>query len=84
MILNIKDPEAHELAEKLVRETGGTLTSAVIESLRERLGRITQLRQQASADELLAIGRRCAKERKGQGRAAPHGDMLYDALGLPR
>ena len=82
MTLNIKDPKAHDLAQALARETGETMTLAVIEALRERLARVQRGRRIASADELLAIGQRCA-----QGLSGPviaHGDLLYDEWGLPR
>jgi antitoxin VapB len=82
MTLNIKDPRARSLAEALARETGETMTLAVIEALRERLARVLRVRRIASADELLAIGRRCA-----QGLVGPvvaHADLLYDERGLPR
>ena len=82
MTLNIKDPKAHDLAQALARETGETMTLAVIEALRERLARVQRGRRIASADELLAIGQRCA-----QGLSSPvvaHGDLLYDERGLPR
>ena len=35
--LNIKDPEAHQLAQDLAAATGETMTRAVTEALRERL-----------------------------------------------
>jgi antitoxin VapB len=82
MTLNIKDPQARDLAQTLARKTGENMTQAVIHALRERLERVERSRRTASAEELLAIGRRCA-----QGlRAAPvaHGDFLYDERGLPR
>jgi hypothetical protein len=34
--LNVKDPEAHRLAQAIAEETGETLTRAVTEALRER------------------------------------------------
>ena len=37
MALNIKNPETHRLAQALADATGGTLTDAVTEALRERL-----------------------------------------------
>jgi antitoxin VapB len=40
MSLNIKDPEAHKLAQELARETGETMTSAVIQAIRERLAEL--------------------------------------------
>jgi antitoxin VapB len=82
MTLNIKDPEARDLAQALARETGETMTTAVIEALRDRLARAQRGRRSASAEELLSIGQRCAQGRVAP--ALPHGDMLYDERGLPR
>ena len=82
MTLNIKDPKAHDLAQALARETGETMTLAVIEALRERLARVQRGRRLASADELLAIGQRCAQGLSGP--AVAYGDLLYDERGLPR
>jgi antitoxin VapB len=83
MTLNIKDPEAHELARKLARQTGETMTRAVTEALRERLARLTRgEKPQATADDLLAIGRRCAATLKG--KPVDHGSLLYDKRGLPK
>jgi antitoxin VapB len=83
MTLNIKDPEAHELARKLAERTGETMTRAVTEALRERLARLTRAETQGSAaDDLLAIGRRCAATLKG--KPVDHGSLLYDERGLPK
>ena len=83
MTLNIKNAEAHKLAQALARETGETMTNAVTEALRERLERVRSRRQaDVKAAELLAIGRRCASTRKGP--AVAHGALLYDKRGLPR
>jgi antitoxin VapB len=83
MTLNIKDPEAHELARKLAEQTGETMTRAVTEALRERLARFTRAQKpEATADDLLAIGRRCAAAIKG--KTADHGTLLYDERGLPK
>jgi antitoxin VapB len=83
MTLNIKDPETHELAKKLAEQTGETMTRAVTEALRERLARLTRAQKpEATADDLLAIGRRCAATLKG--KAIDHGTMLYDERGLPK
>jgi antitoxin VapB len=83
MSLNIKDEEAHELAKKLAKETGETLTRAVVEALRERLARVHRRRKAAaSAAELQAIGRRCAAALKG--RLKDHAALLYDERGMPR
>lgn len=82
MTLNIKDPKARDLAQALAEETGETMTLAVIRALRERLERVQRGRRVASADELLAIGQRCAQGVTGA--AVAHGELLYDERGLPR
>jgi len=82
MGLNIKNREAHLLAEKLSKLTGESMTTAVTIALRERLARVRQ--QQGLADRLLAIGRDCATRLKEPFRSADHGDLLYDERGLPR
>jgi len=83
MTLNIKDPEAHELARKLAEQTGETMTHAVTQALRERLARVSRARKPETAtDDLLAIGRRCAATLKG--KPVDHGTLIYDDRGLPK
>jgi antitoxin VapB len=83
MTLNIKDPEAHRLARKLAEQTGQSMTRAVTDALRERLARLTRAQKpETTADELLAIGRRCAATLKG--KPVDHGSLLYDEHGLPK
>ncbi len=83
MTLNIKDPEAHELAQKIARKTGETMTRAVTEALRERLARLNRAHApQAMADDLLAIGRRCAATLRQ--KPVDHASLLYDEHGLPK
>ena len=83
MSLNIKDPEAHALAQALARETGETMTRAVTRALQERLERVRRYRKsEATANDLLAIGRRCAANLKEP--AIDHGTLLYDERGLPQ
>lgn len=83
MTLNIKDPEAHELARKLAAQTGETMTRAVTEALRERLARLVRAQKpEVTADDLLAIGRRCAATLKN--RPVDHSALLYDERGLPK
>ncbi len=83
MSLNIKDPETHQLAQALAKETGETMTHAVTEALRERLQRVRrQHRSEATVTELLAIGRRCAETLKA--KPIDHGALLYDERGVPR
>ena len=83
MTLNIKNEEAHKLAQALAQQTGETMTNAVTEALRERWERVQCRRKpEVKAAELLAIGRRCASTLKGP--AVAHGKLLYDKGGLPR
>lgn len=83
MTLNIKDPKAHKLAQAIARETGETMTRAVTEALRERLDRLhRRSKPDATVEDLLAIGRRCAAKLKG--KPVDHARLLYDARGLPR
>jgi antitoxin VapB len=83
MPLNIKDKEAHDLARELARETGETLTGAVLGALREKLERVRRKkRAKAAAAELLEIGRRCAATLEGP--PVDHGELLYDEHGLPK
>jgi antitoxin VapB len=83
MTLNIKDPEAHQLAQKIAQKTGETMTRAVTQALRERLARLNRTRSpDAMADDLLAIGRRCAASLKQ--RPVDHASLLYDEHGLPK
>lgn len=82
MGLNIKNEEAHRLAQKIADLTGESLTTAVTEALRERLGR---LERNGTADRLMEIGRDCA----ARIAASPHKMMeiedLYDEkTGLPK
>jgi len=80
--LNVKDPEAHRLAEAISEATGETITRAVTESLRERYARIMSSRSKASVEELLAIADRAAAHLKGS--YADHAEYLYDDRGLPK
>lgn len=83
MSLNIKDPQAHKLAQQLARETGESMTRAVTEALRERLARVSRgRRSDTNASELLAIGRRCAALLKG--KPVDHASLLYDEHGVPK
>jgi len=82
MGLNIKDPEAHELAQAIARVTGESMTRAVTEALRERYARIEQRRTKATVEELLAIADRAASHVKRP--YLDHAELLYDNNGLPR
>lgn len=83
MTLNIKDKVAHDLARELAAETGENMTQAVISALRQSLAAVRRKkRSRATAEELLAIGRRCAANLKR--KPVDHGPLLYDRYGLPK
>ena len=82
MSLNIKDPEAHRLAQAIARATGETMTRVVTEALRERLATIERRRARASVEELLTIADRAAAHVKRP--YLNHAELLYDERGLPK
>jgi len=86
MSLNIKNKDAHKLAQRLARLTGESLTEAVTEAVRERLQRVEKKDKHAPklSDRLLQIGRDCSTHLKEPFRSADHGDLLYDEKGLPK
>jgi antitoxin VapB len=82
MSLNVKDPEAHRLAQAIAQETGETMTHAVTEALRERYERLRHQRAKASVEELRAISERGAAHVKRP--YVDHAELLYDEGGLPQ
>lgn len=84
MGLNIKSEETHRLVRELAKLTGESMTAAVTTAVRDRLDRMRRERDIGLADRLLAIGKDCAAHLREPFRSADHGDLLYDACGLPR
>ena len=82
MSLNVKDPEAHRLAQAIAKETGQSLTKVVVESLRERHAQIEKRNGKASLAELMAIAKRASRGVKRP--YVEHGQLLYDERGLPK
>jgi len=83
MSLNIKDPEAHKLAQLLARETGESMTAAVTQAIRERLEAVRRRRQRdRTRAALSAIAKRGAEIFKGP--YIDHAELLYDEKGLPK
>jgi antitoxin VapB len=81
--LNIKNPEAWQLAHRLAEATGETVTEAVTVALRERFERVERHRDRAGlAERLMQIGRRVASLPDLDSREPD--DILYDELGLPK
>ena len=84
MALNIRNLETERLATELALLTGQTETEAVTEAIRSHLDRLRRERSgRTLADELDAIGRRCARLPVRDSR--PADEILgYDERGLPR
>jgi antitoxin VapB len=84
MPLSIKNPEAEQLARQLADRTGETLTDAILNSLRERMKRISGRRHTVSLEQQIeAIAKRCAALPIIDKRSED--DILgYDKKGLPR
>lgn len=83
MALNIKDAETDKLARALANATGESVTEAVRNAVREKLGRLPKPAERSRFDELMAIGRRCAALKDIDPRT-PDEILGYDADGLPR
>jgi antitoxin VapB len=84
--LNIKNPEAHALAERVAKLTGETLTDAVRVALRERLARLENVsaideERYRELDALIKGSRTLWREPY---LSTDHGELLYDKLGLPK
>jgi len=84
MSLNIKIPEARELARELAEETGESMARAVTEALRERLARVRASRKSGLAERLMAIGREAAAHMTEYARTVDIDRLLYDENGLPK
>jgi antitoxin VapB len=84
MSLNIKNKDAHKLAQQLAEVTGESMTQAVTEAVRERLSRVQNKHAGKLSDRLLEIGRDCAPRLKEPFRSGDHGDLLYDKKGMPK
>jgi antitoxin VapB len=83
MSLNVKNPEAHDLARELAELTGESMSSAVTLAVRERRDRVLAERSGGLAERMLEIGRDCAARLPAQVRSIDHGELLYDENGLP-
>lgn len=83
MALSIKHPEADRLARELARQTGESMTEAVIIALRERLARHRgRSSPRPLREELAAIRHRCAALPVRDQRS-PEEILGYDPHGLP-
>jgi antitoxin VapB len=81
--LNLKNPEAHELARELAELTGESMSSAVTIAVRERRDRVLADRSGSLTERMLEIGRDCAGRLPVHVRKIDHDELLYDENGLP-
>jgi antitoxin VapB len=84
MSLNIKNEEAHRLAQELARITGESMTVAVSEAIRERLERVRGNSGEDTAERILKIGRECAAHLKEPYKSIDIDELLYDEKGMPK
>ena len=83
MALSIKNPEAEHLARELAKQTGESITLAIVKALDERLQRVRgRHRPMGLADQLDDIAKRCAALPVIDGRSEDE-ILGYDEKGLP-
>ena len=86
MALHIINSRANELARKLAKQTGESLTEVVIKALEEKLAReaeVIETTEDAKVAELLAIAER-ATGLQSEGKTSRELiEELYDEDGLP-
>ena len=85
MSLNLKNPETEEIARKLARRTGETLTTAITVALKERLDRIEKAKKAEDRMEWLErITAQTAPLMNDDRSIKELFDELYDEAGLPK
>lgn len=84
MAMNIKSPDAHQMAQELAKLRGLSITQAVTEAIREGLDREKRRNEKPLSAELLEIGRRCAMHVKKPIHSRDHARFLYNNKGLPK
>src|SRR5437868_11977181 len=85
MSLNIKNKEAHKLANQLAKLTGENMTEAVTNAVRERLDRVRCQRGSGLADRLIRIGKDCAaRDRKSTRLNSSHVSISYAVFCLKK
>jgi len=81
MSLNIKNEEAHRLAQELATLTGESMTAAVTEAIRERLERH---KSKGMVDQIMKIAKTSGSRWKEPYKSIDHAELLYDDKGLPK
>lgn len=81
MSLNIKNGETYRLVRELADLTGESMTGAVTEAVRERLGR---LRSDFRAEDILELAREIRDRLPAGYLDTDISDLLYDENGMPK
>ena len=85
MSLNIKNGETYRLVRELADLTGESMTGAVTEAVRERLGRLKREQDDnGMAERILEIAAEMRARLPVDFFNVEHGDLLYDENGLPK
>jgi len=83
MALNIKNPEAHRLAQELAERTGASMTDVVTEALRQRLTTIVRLEGGDLLDAEIAEIQAFVASLPDRDTRPADDIMGYDSFGLP-
>jgi hypothetical protein len=71
------------MIRELATLTGESQTTAIRESVRERLDRVRHALGESLADRLISIGKDCASRLKEPFRSEDHSTLLYNDTELP-
>jgi len=82
--LNIKSEDAYELATRLAKLTGKSLTTAVTDALREKLEREERTRDKAAKIERVMALAADLRAHMTPPFSSSDPDEFYDADGLPK
>lgn len=83
--LSIENEEAYRLIKELADLRGESMTTVVLEAVREQLKRERAAQQDDGlAEKLLQLGRETAPLWREPWRSTPHGDLLYDENGMSK
>lgn len=82
--LNIKDPEAHQLASEIARHTGKSLTRVVVDALRHEKEALKPKPREIDMEKVVSILGRFDNGPASDRRVASILHELYDEQGLPR
>lgn len=82
--LNIKDPEAYQLASEIAHQTGKSLTRVVVDALRHEKEALKAAARDIDMERVQAILARFDRGADADRSVAAILDELYDEQGLPR